>query len=254
MITSLTNDKVKYVEKLKKKSSFRRSEECFVVEGIRMIREVPEELRSVLFLTEDALRQYPDLSDWCGTVETVTEQVLKRLSDTETPQGMLAVVHFPEKKTDASKEALYLVLDGLQDPGNVGTLLRTAEAVGVTEVLLSRDTADPFSPKVVRSTMGAIFRVPVRIAESLPEELRTMKKEGVRVLGTHLSGQDFYSTDLTGPVAVLVGNEGNGLTEAVTAEADVLVRIPMEGKIESLNAAVSGSVVCYEVYRQRNLR
>ena len=276
MISSLTNDKIKYVEKLKKKASFRREEACFVVEGIRMIREVPEKLRRRLYLTEAALDQYPELGDWCDAVETVTEPVLRKMSDTENPQGMLAVAAMPTEDTDkaddsaqagrtgnaddpahtegasqADSSPLYLVLDGLQDPGNVGTLIRTAEAVGAAAVLLSRDSADPFSPKVVRSTMGTIFRVPIRICEDLPRELGELKKAGVVVFGTHLSGTDVYAADLSGPLALLIGNEGNGLTEEVAACADRLLRIPMEGQVESLNAAVSGSVVAYEAYRQR---
>ena len=261
MITSLTNDTVKYVEKLKKKASFRREEGCFVVEGIRMIREAPEAERKCLFLTEAALAEYPELEHWCDRVETVSDPVLRKLSDTETPQGMLAVVRFLKETETAGdrepspvssgKATLYLILDGLQDPGNVGTLIRTAEAVGATAVLLSKGSADPYSPKVVRSTMGTIFRVPVRVVEDLPAEIEALKKTGVIVYGTHLSGTDFYQADLTGPIAFLIGNEGNGLSEEVAATADRLLRIPMEGKVESLNAAVSGSVVAYEAYRQR---
>ena len=253
MISSLTNDKVKYVEKLRKKASFRREEACFVVEGIRMIREVPEELRKQLYVTEAALEQYPELEGWCDAVETVTDAVLRKLSDTETPQGMLAVVSMPVCQSESGSAPLYLVLDGLQDPGNVGTLIRTAEAVGIEAVLLSRNSADPFSPKVVRSTMGTIFRVPIRICEDLPQAIRELQKDGVVVYGTHLSGEEFYATDLTGPVAFLIGNEGNGLTAEVAATADRLLRIPMEGQVESLNAAVSGSVVAYEAYRQRKM-
>ena len=314
MITSRTNDKIKYIEKLKQKSSFRREEGCFIVEGIRMVREVPVNLRRELYLTEKALADHPELAVWCGAVETVSDSVMEKLADTKTPQGMLAVVRIPEwvnqeghalnegsknegsknegsknegsknegSKNEGSKNEgskndgperdeirnnggvkdgktigivpLYLVLDGVQDPGNVGTLIRTAEAVGATAVLLSRTSADPFSPKVVRSTMGTIFRVRVEISDNLPATLRELKKEGVRIFGTHLSGTEFYDADLTVPLAFLIGNEGNGLTDEVAAEADSLLRIPMEGHVESLNAAVSGSVVAYEAYRQRKKR
>ena len=291
MITSRTNDKIKYIEKLKQKSSFRREEGCFIVEGIRMVREVPETLRRELYLTENALADHPELSDWCNAVETVSDSVMEKLADTKTPQGMLAVVKIPDNNSDKNSEKkpenkynnnaeiaarkilennrvkndesehsvitrdgnvpLYLVLDGMQDPGNVGTIIRTAEAVGATAVLLSRTSADPFSPKVVRSTMGTIFRVRIEISDDLPDTLRRLKKEGVRIFGTHLSGTEFYDADLTCPLAFLIGNEGNGLTDEVAAEADFLLRIPMEGEVESLNAAVSGSVVAYEAYRQR---
>ena len=259
MITSRTNDRIKYVEKLKQKSSFRREEGCFVVEGIRMIREVPEQLRKELYLTEKALSDHPGLKSWCGNVETVSEGVMEKLADTKSPQGMVAVVRIPgQADGDPSKQAagngrapLYLILEGLQDPGNTGTLIRTAEAVGATAVLLSKNSADPYSPKVVRSTMGTIFRVCVRICDDLKQTIDELKKDGVAVYGTHLNGTDFFAADLTGPVAFLIGSEGKGLSDEIAAEADHLLRIPMEGEVESLNAAVSGSVVAYEAYRQR---
>ncbi len=260
MITSRTNDKIKYIEKLKQKSSFRKEEGFFVVEGIRMIREVPGNLRKELYLTEKALSDHPELKKWCDYVETVSESVMEKLADTKTPQGMVALVRIPEPEYGAGEGArsggqpLYLILDGLQDPGNTGTLIRTAEAVGATAVFLSRNSADPYSPKVVRSTMGTIFRVPVRICDDLPQAIRELKQSGVAVFGTHLAGTDFFAADLTGPLAFLIGSEGRGLSEEVAAEADHLLRIPMEGSVESLNAAVSGSVVAYEAYRQRKCR
>ena len=255
MITSKTNDRIKYIEKLKTKASFRREEQCFIVEGIRMIREVPKTWRRELYLTEKAAEEYPELMNWCGAVELVSEPVMEKLADTKTPQGMLAVVAMGS--TDNRKDpghTLIFVLDGVQDPGNVGTILRTAEAVGAAEVLLSRDSADPFSPKTVRSTMGAIFRVPVRIAEDLPYAVRELKKlwPGIKVCGMHLEGTELYRADLSGPVAVLIGSEGNGLSDEVSREADTLLRIPMEGQVESLNAAISAAVMGYEVYRQHN--
>jgi len=254
MITSRTNDKVRYIEKLKQKSSFRKEEGFFVVEGIRMIREVPVHLRKELYVTEKALTDHPELKTWCDRVETVSESVMEKLADTRTPQGMAALVRIPEPERIETEDPLYLILDGLQDPGNTGTLIRTAEAVGAAAVLLGNNTADPYSPKVVRSTMGTIFRVPVRICDDLPLAIRELKAKGVAVYGTHLAGTDFFAADLTGPVAFLIGSEGRGLSEEAAAEADHLLRIPMEGEVESLNAAVSGSVVAYEAYRQKKCR
>ena len=267
MITSRTNDRIKYVEKLKEKTSFRREEGCFVVEGIRMIREVPSEQRKELYLTEKALEQYPELADWCDAVETVSESVMEKLADTITPQGMVAVVtmvgpsqrrlfltmnaEFVRRKEDAPPP-IYFVLDGVQDPGNVGTIIRTAEAVGAQGVLLGKDCADPYSPKVVRSTMGGIFRVPMLQGEILPL-LQQLKKLGITICGTHLDGEEFYAADISGPIAFLIGSEGRGLSEEVAKEAQLLLRIPMEGEVESLNAAVSAAVVGYEAYRQRRV-
>lgn len=244
------------MEKLRLKASFRREERCFPVEGIRMIREVPPAQRRELFLTGKALQEHPELSTWCSNVETVADHVMEKLADTRSPQGMVAVVSMPVSGSLDAKDRddpLIFLLDGVQDPGNVGTIIRTAEAVGAAEVILSRDSADPYSPKVVRSTMGAIFRVPLRIEDDLPSLLWEMKQRKIRICGMHLSGTDFYRMDLTGPLTVLIGSEGNGLSPEVAAEADTLLRIPMDGQVESLNAAVSAAVVGYEAYRQRHM-
>ncbi len=265
MITSRANDKVKYIEKLRQKASFRREEGLFITEGIRMVREVPPELRQELFLTEKALLEHPELQDWCDSVETVSPEVMDKLSDTRTPQGMVATVRIPGESSiliektgseggnggNNGSSGVYFILCGLQDPGNCGTIVRTAEAVGADGVILSEDSADPFSPKVVRSTMGAIFRVPVRVVKDIPGLLKEFKNRGTPVYGTHLAGKDLYRADLSGPGAFLIGSEGKGLSEEIAGEADHLLRIPMEGRVESLNAAISAAVVGYEALRQR---
>ena len=145
-----------------------------------------------------------------------------------------------------------IVLDNLQDPGNMGTVFRTAEAAGATGILMSSDCVDIYNPKVVRSTMGALFRVPFCRVEDLPESVEDLKKAGIRVYAAHLEGKNPYDReDYRGGTAFLIGNEGNGLREEVASCADCRIRIPMEGKAESLNAAVAAAVLMFEAGRQR---
>lgn len=151
-----------------------------------------------------------------------------------------------------AKDAHLLVLDNIQDPGNLGTIFRTAEAAGVTGVFLSRDCADIYNPKTVRSTMGAIFRQPFVYVEDLPGAISRMKEKGICVFAAHLQGERSYDReDYRKKTAFLVGNEGNGLRREVEEMADVRVRIPMAGRAESLNAAIAAGVLMFEVARQR---
>ena len=151
-----------------------------------------------------------------------------------------------------AKDAHLLVLDNIQDPGNLGTIFRTAEAAGVTGVFLSRDCADIYNPKTVRSTMGAIYRQPFVYVEDLPGTIARMKEKGICVFAAHLQGERSYDReDYRKKTAFLVGNEGNGLRREVEEMADVRVRIPMAGRAESLNAAIAAGVLMFEVARQR---
>ena len=145
----------------------------------------------------------------------------------------------------------FFILENLQDPGNLGTILRTAEGAGVTGLILSSDSVDPYNPKVVRSTMGAVFRVPFAVVDDFGQMLDTLQKEGIAIYAAHLDGKIFYKYDYKESCAFLIGNEGNGLTEAAVAAADRKILIPMKGQVESLNAAVAATVLMYEVLRQR---
>ncbi|SEF80592.1 RNA methyltransferase, TrmH family [Eubacterium ruminantium] len=284
MITSTSNDKIKYVEKLKKSASFRREEGCFPVEGIRMVREIPAERIRELYITEKAYVNYrEEIKAICITagfsggnhkaaeesveseqVHMVSDTCMKKMSDTETPQGVLAVVRasnytledilIDNNESDgksSAKAPLLLVLEKLQDPGNMGTIFRTAEAAGVTGLIISGDSADVYNPKVIRSTMGAIFRMKFYISNDLVMDMKKLKEKGIKVYAMHLLGESFYDKDFRKPTAFLIGNEGNGLSDRLSAEADERMKIPMMGSVESLNAAVSASVVAYEALRQR---
>lgn len=254
MITSTVNQKVKELVQLQKRSRARNQAGVFIVEGIRMVREIPEDRLEKLYVTEKFYDKYRGELPECR-MEMVSPQVFSYISDTKTPQGVLAVVR---QRRCAGKEiygdgkAHILVLDNLQDPGNLGTIFRTAEAAGATGLILSSDCVDIYNPKTIRSTMGAIFRMPFLYVEKLPDAIAELKKTGVKVFAAHLDANSAYDREsYLGNTAFLIGNEGNGLRREVAGCADAWIRIPMAGNAESLNAAVAASVLMFEVSRQR---
>ena len=151
-------------------------------------------------------------------------------------------------------DGLYLVLEDIQDPGNLGTMMRTGEGAGITAVIMNKTTVDIFNPKTIRATMGSIFRVPFVIVDDLEAFLPEMKKNNIRIFAAHLNGKNYYAgTSFQGKTAFLIGNEGNGLSKEITLLADEKIKIPMEGKLESLNAGVAGALLLYEAKRQRSI-
>ena len=212
-----------------------------------------------LWLEDSFYEQNPGyiraLDGFSCPIYRVNQALFKRLGDTETPQGILAIVR--RKKWDVrevlGKESpLFVVLEDLQDPGNVGTILRTADAAGAAAVFVSKGTADLYSPKVVRSSMGSLLHLPVLSFPTVGELAPVLQKKGVRLIAAHLKGEKTpWETDLTGSLAILIGNEGAGLSEEAAKMADSLVKIPMPGQAESLNAAVAAGMMLYESIRQR---
>lgn len=261
MITSTSNPKVKYLASLMKKRKLRDEEGIFLVEGIRMFREVPSERLREVYLSESFCEKERELSDrLCDRngdipVEILSDRVFAHVSDTKTPQGILCLVKRREhsvKEMLAGENPFLLVLDNLQDPGNLGTMIRTAEAAGVTGVILSRDSVDLYNPKTIRSTMGSVYRMPVCYVEDLPGVLGMLSHAGVTSYAAHLDGKHSYDEeDYRSPCAFLIGNEGNGLRDDVAARADTYIRIPMQGQVESLNAATAATVLMFEASRQR---
>ncbi len=256
MITSVSNEKVKHIVRLQKKASARQAENCFLVEGVKMAQELPIE-RLVLAYASESFAARPEQEELCRRLraEIVADHVLTAMSDTLTPQGILAVVRRREPAAEALWQGdcpLLLVLEHLQDPGNLGTILRTAEGAGVTGVILSSDCVDLYNPKVIRSTMGSIYRLPVAYAADLPEAVAQMRTAGIRTYAAHLKGTNAYDEeDYRGGTAFLIGNEGAGLSPKLAAAGDRYIRIPMAGQVESLNAAVAAAVLIYEANRQR---
>lgn len=262
-ITSAANKKIKEVIALNTKAKIRKKEGAFIVEGIRMTREIPENLLRELYLTpamaaskegKEVLSALPI----CPTY-LVAEDVFLKMSDTKTPQGILAVVEgkntsLLDFEKDMDPKGTYLVLENLQDPGNLGTILRSSEAAGVSGIFLSQDSVELYNSKVVRSTMGAIFRVPV-VTCRIQEVMELFRKKMIPTYAAHLDGKKNYDEfDYTGGAAFLIGNEGNGLRQETASMADHYLLIPMEGKVESLNASVAASLLVYEAKRQRDHR
>jgi TrmH family RNA methyltransferase len=265
LITSTANQKIKNISALLKKSKERRNQKAFVVEGPKMCFEAPLAQVQEIYVSESFLAQETQrrqLEEYLSggaqvsvPVETVSDSVFSAMSDTRTPQGILSVIRMPEYSVEQmldSEHTLLLILENIQDPGNLGTMLRTGEGAGITGVIVSGDTVDLYNPKTVRSTMGSIYRIPYLVAQDWEGTLRAVKDNGVTLYAAHLQGSVVYDEpDYTNACAFLIGNEGNGLTDATAALADARVRIPMAGQVESLNAAVSASLLTYECSRQR---
>ena len=237
MITSSSNQQMKNITALMKKAKERKSLNLFVVEGRKMFEEVPPEWLSKVYVSERFLEE-PEAEQLLAgkTYEVVADAVFKSISDTQTPQGILCLVRMPQYPLSdllRGNRTHLLIVESIQDPGNLGTMLRTGEGAGITGIIMNRTTVDLFNPKTIRSTMGSIYRVPYYIA-------------------AHLKGQMQYDepSSCTG-TAFLIGNEGNGLSDEIAGLADTYVRIPMEGSVESLNAAVSAALLMYETNRQR---
>ena len=262
MITSVSNQQIKHVSKLMKSSRERREQGVFPVEGIRMFKEIPREDMVKFYVTEEFMNRNGLADEWQEGIhyEIVTESVFKEISDTRTPQGVLAIVKRHSYRREnilkcSESQNIHapcvLLLENLQDPGNLGTILRTAEGAGVTGIMMSRDTVDIYNPKVVRATMGAIFRVPFVYEEDIVEGAEWLKQQGITCYAAHLDGTGVYEQNYKSATCFFIGNEGNGLTDKLTECADRKIKIPMMGQVESLNAATAATVLIYECMRQR---
>lgn len=266
MIASTANPRIKQLVQWQTKAKERRKDGVFVAEGLKMLEEAPEGWIREIYLTEEVLarlqsgnteREHVLLNKITSLgYETVTPEVMKKAADTQTPQGVLTVLKQPSYALQdllGVDKGMYLLLEDIQDPGNLGTMFRTGEGAGITGIIMSKNTVDIFNPKTIRSTMGSVYRVPFIYVETLAEVLHDMKGKGISSYAAHLAGESYYdSFSFTGGTAFLIGNEGNGLKKETADLADHYLKIPMEGKLESLNAAVAAALLMYEVHRQRS--
>lgn len=267
MITSLENPQIKKLIQLQNKTKVRKEQKVFVLEGRKMFEEAKNLCKENIvkvyvtenFLSEVSMNHQITLeknSDYFEDipVEVVKDSIFKEVSETVTPQGILAVVkqpHYTIHDILNKQEVSLLLLEDLRDPGNLGTIIRTAEGAGVTGVILSKNSVDLFNPKVIRSTMGSIFRVPFVYADNFIGMLSCLKEEKITIFAAHLAGAIWYDeADYRGRSAIMIGNEANGLSLESEKYGDVLVKIPMQGNIESLNAAVAAALLMYERYKQ----
>lgn len=260
VISSKDNEQIKYIKKLKDKK-FRDETKEYLVEGIKLVKEAIEENITIkmIVVCEDC--------DSDGSIEQsllyeiakynciyVTKKIFQSITDVVNPQGILAVVEKGDNNDNVDySEDIILALDGIQDPGNLGTILRTADSANLKQIILTTDCADPYNPKVVRSTMGAIFRINMITTDNLQKTLQTVKKHKFEVIATSLdTNQSIYDMKYHKKV-IVIGNESKGVSKEIQDMADIKVKIPMLGKTESLNASVAASIMIYEYVRGKML-
>ncbi len=252
MITSAKNERIKFARSVREG----REAELVFVEGERLVDDCLKagvEIEAGFCVTELWERYAGRIGD---ALLEVSPEVMRSMSDTVTPQGIVALMRRPETKLDCLWETegvpLVVALDRLQDPGNVGTLFRTSEAAGVTGIAVLEGTADPFSPKVLRSSMGSIVRVPLQVGLSGDDVVAEAKRRGLQVVAAAGEAQrSFRDVDWTRPTMLILGNEGRGVDPELLEACDVTIRIPMAGAVESLNVATAGAVLLFEAARQR---
>lgn len=256
-ITSKDNETIKHIKKLKEKK-YREEYHEYIVEGIKMIEEAINEgakIKSII-ICEDCKTQGAIPNELMYEIAKlnciyVAEKIFNTITDVINPQGIMAVIEKPQAKENTIDFSanVSLLLDNIQDPGNMGTILRTADSLNMKQIIVSKGSADVYNLKVVRSTMGAIFRVKVIEVENLATVIKEMKKHKIKVYATDLqTDKSIYDVDYS-KSAIVIGNEANGVSSKVLEEASERIKIPMIGKTESLNAAVATSIILYEAFR-----
>lgn len=277
IISSKDNKRIKYLRSLLEKGSARKKNRQFIVEGIKLVDEALEYGKVCEIILSESL--YEEIISGgliknalladngknliayvneANSTTVVSDAVFKTVSETINPQGVVAVVTMPEYEIlnegflaqtyNKTGKIKLLILEDTADPGNLGTIMRTAEAAGVTGVIMGRGTVDIFNPKAVRSTMGSIFRLPFIYVEDVRETIRELKKYGISFYAAHLKGKQSYKdVKYSDKAGILIGNEARGLSPETAELADIYIIIPMQGKVESLNAAVAAALMMYEI-------
>lgn len=247
LIESVQNPKVKRLRALQGRKGRRESGE-FLLEGPKVVAAAAEAgLRITLALVREGEEGLFALAPEAAETHTAPARVIEAVSTAKTPQGIVAAARLPEPRPPERPEGLWLALDEVMDPGNVGTLIRTADAAGAAGVLLSENTADPFSPKVVRSTAGSLFHLPL-IRGGMADLVAAFREAGYTAAAGDLRGEDFYAAPpFPARTLLVVGNEARGPREEILALCDRRVKLPMAGRAESLNVAVAGGILLYGV-------
>ena len=258
VISSKDNELVKHIKKLKDKK-YRDENNEYIIEGVKLIEEAVKENAKIkkVIICEDTTRTYEIPTNiMLGIAKYecvyVTDKIFSFITQVTNPQGIMAIV---EKNTKGQEidytQDIIIALDDVQDPGNLGTILRTVDSIGLNQIIVSKGTVDAFNSKVVRSTMGAIFRINIIEVENLQEAIKTMRKHHFKLLVTSLqTTKSIYDIDFTKKI-IVIGNEANGVSKEIQDMADEKAKIPMLGKAESLNASVAAGIVMYEYVRQK---
>jgi len=259
VITSTSNSTIKFVKNLHQRKH-REREGKFFVEGVKMVQEaIASELKvDCILMSEDSLNDLQGLRREAEQkrirVLAVSGKVFGEIADTQTPQGVLAVMVMPEHGLNLllnREKCLLVVLDCIQDPGNMGTIIRTMDAAGGDGVILLKGCTDPFGMKAVRSTMGSIYRVPVLMVEERQGFFSRLSSSGFHIVASHLKGQNIFKWGGGHrKTALVIGNEAHGVAGDIEEFADSLVKIPMVGGAESLNASVAAGILIYEIFRK----
>lgn len=255
-ITSPQNTIIKKVKELQKKKSTRKKEGLFVIEGIRGVKEIPSHVKIKYLITTEEIDEKElgnvQVEEWLE----VSKEIYKSMSDTQSPQGAMAIAYMPGIALNELEieEGHYLVLENLQDPGNLGTIIRTAHAFDFKGILITKGSVDLYSPKVVRATMSSLFHVPIVVDEEIETYINFLKQKGIALYTTALRADAKPISDIhfEEKGAIIIGNEGNGVSDYVLEQTDHTMIIPMPGGAESLNASVAASICMYEVAQSQS--
>lgn len=261
-ISSSQNPLIKEIKGLNRKKN-RWKNRLFLIEGIKIIEEAiinEIKIKHILFSnsffdSEEGSIFYEEIKNR-DNIAKVSDSLFNSISDTENPQGIMAICEFNIRNLrdiDYLNQTSILFLDGVQDPGNMGTIIRSADAFNIDGIILGEGCVDPYNLKVVRSTMGSIFRLPLYISDNSIESIIELKDKGFDILATSLEGGAIYNSDFNKKFLCVIGNEANGVDPRILDMADRCIKIPMPGNAESLNAGVAASIIMYEVMRSRNI-
>lgn len=258
-ISSKDNNTVKHIAKLIKNSSYRKENRQFVIEGIRLCTDALDsnvEISAAIF-SEQFLEKYSELVNRivgiCESTFVFSDKLFSQISDTKSPQGILCICNEKSKDFNIQSNSVYIALERIQDPSNMGTILRTAEALGVKGVVVTEDCCDIFSPKVLRGTMGAAFRLPVKMCKNMADMAEEFNTKNITTIAAVLDKSAVKVTDIQledkKTCAIFIGNEGNGLEQVTVEKCKIKVTIPMLGRAESLNASVASGILMWEMLR-----
>ena len=251
IITSKENETIKHIKKLKEKK-YRDEFNEFIVEGLRIVNEAINEKAKIKYLVvcKEYLKEN-ELEIYEGESIYVNKQVFDVITEVKNPQGVLAVIEKESESLEIKKEDIIVALDNVQDPGNIGTIIRTVDSCNLHQILVSKGSSDVYNSKVIRSTMGAIFRIKVIECENLKNTLKQLQQEKYKIVSTVLeTDKTIYEINYNKKI-IVIGNEGNGIEKEIIDISDEKVKIPMLGKTESLNASVATGIILYEAVRQK---
>ena len=256
VITSKDNENIRKIRRLKEKK-YRDLENSYIIEGLKLVKEAISEkidIQQIVICEENNSEIDKETLYEIAKYNLiyVTRKIFETLTDVKNPQGIMAVVKKNKSNLDIDySEEIILALDNLQDPGNLGTILRTLDSANLKQLIISKNSVDCYNPKVVRSTMGAIFRVNIIEVDNLKQELIIDKKNNFKIMVTSLDAKNnIYNTDFSKKI-IVIGNEANGVSKEIQDLADEKVKIPMLGKTESLNASVAAGIMIYEFVRRK---